>query len=305
LQDAEAIVIGGGNTWRLLQQMQEKDLLGVIREKVIAGTPYVGWSAGSNVSCPTISTTNDMPAVVPHGFEALHLVDFQINPHYLDANPAGHAGETREERIIEYIELNRDMTVVGLREGTMLRIESEKTDLIGKKPARIFHYGATQNLNEAVSVLSKTVEYMCIGEIEQDLNRYKEDISEEKYFEIIEKKTAALFQAACHLGAKEAACPDSFIEKLELILFGAERCKHCKALHPIIEKVLESNLAKYIKAKYVDVDKNLEITERYKVQGIPVIIITDGEKELSRKAGEKSYNELYSWIEDLINKNVK
>ncbi len=141
LQDAEAIVIGGGNTWRLLQQMQEKDLLGVIREKVIAGTPYVGWSAGSNVSCPTISTTNDMPAVVPHGFEALHLVDFQINPHYLDANPAGHAGETREERIIEYIELNRDMTVVGLREGTMLRIEGEKTDLIGKKPARIFHYG--------------------------------------------------------------------------------------------------------------------------------------------------------------------
>ena len=95
------------------------------------------------------------------------------------------------------------------------------------------------------------------------------------------------------------------IEKLELILFGAERCKHCKALHPIIEKVLESDLAKYIKAKYVDVDKNLEITERYKVQGIPVIIITDGEKELSRKAGEKSYNELYSWIEDLINKNVR
>lgn len=141
LQEAEAIVIGGGNTWRLLQQMQEKDLIGVIREKVIAGTPYVGWSAGSNVTCPTISTTNDMPAVVPHGFDALHLVNFQINPHYLDVNPQGHAGETREERIIEYIELNRNMTVVGLREGTMLRIEGEKTELIGKKSARIFHYG--------------------------------------------------------------------------------------------------------------------------------------------------------------------
>ena len=141
LREAEAIVIGGGNTWRLLQQMQEKDLIGVIREKVIAGTPYVGWSAGSNVTCPTISTTNDMPAVVPHGFDALHLVNFQINPHYLDANPQGHAGETREERIIEYIELNRNMTVVGLREGTMLRIEGEKTELIGKKSARIFHYG--------------------------------------------------------------------------------------------------------------------------------------------------------------------
>lgn len=84
--------------------------------------------------------------------------------------------------------------------------------------SRIFYYGTTENLNEAVSVLSKTVEYMCIGEIEQDLNRYKEDISEEKYFEITEKKTAALFQAACHLGAKEAACPDSFIEKLELFV---------------------------------------------------------------------------------------
>lgn len=143
LQDAEAIVIGGGNTWRLLQQMQENDLLGVIREKVIGGTPYVGWSAGSNVSCPTISTTNDMPAVVPHGFDALHLINFQINPHYLDTNPDGHAGETREERIIEYIELNRDMTVVGLREGTMLRIDGDRTELIGKKSARIFHYGKT------------------------------------------------------------------------------------------------------------------------------------------------------------------
>ena len=84
-----------------------------------------------------------MPAVVPHGFDALHLINFQINPHYLDANPDGHAGETREERIIEYIELNRNMTVIGLREGTMLRIDGDRTELIGKKSARIFHYGKT------------------------------------------------------------------------------------------------------------------------------------------------------------------
>ncbi len=141
LAEAEAIVIGGGNTWRLLQQMQENDLIGVIREKVLGETPYVGWSAGSNVSCPTISTTNDMPVVAPHSFEALNLVPFQINPHYLDANPEGHAGETREERIIEYIELNRTRTVVGLREGTMLRVEGDAIELIGKRPARIFHYG--------------------------------------------------------------------------------------------------------------------------------------------------------------------
>ena len=141
IAEAEAIVIGGGNTWRLLQQMQEKDLMGVIREQVFNGVPYVGWSAGSNVSCPTIATTNDMPIVTPMCFDALNLVPFQINPHYLDANPAGHAGETREERIVEYIELNRDRTVVGLREGTMLRVEGENITLIGKRPARLFHYG--------------------------------------------------------------------------------------------------------------------------------------------------------------------
>ena len=141
LAEAEAIVIGGGNTWRLLQQMQENDLIGVIREKVLGETPYVGWSAGSNVSCPTISTTNDMPVVAPHSFEALNLVPFQINPHYLDANPAGHAGETREDRIMEFIELNQGTYVVGLREGTMLRLVDSKLELIGPRPARIFHHG--------------------------------------------------------------------------------------------------------------------------------------------------------------------
>lgn len=141
IAEAEALVIGGGNTWRLLQQMQDNDLLGVIRERVNNGMPYVGWSAGSNVSCPTLSTTNDMPIIAPKSFEALKLIPYQINPHYLDANPEGHAGETREERIIEYIELNQNTTVVGLREGTMLRIEGDQTTLIGKKSARIFHYG--------------------------------------------------------------------------------------------------------------------------------------------------------------------
>ena len=95
VREAEAIMVGGGNTWQLLNMMQEFGLVEAIRNKVIDGTPYVGWSAGSNVACPTIKTTNDMPIVQPQSFNACNLVSFQINPHYLDANPDGHAGETR------------------------------------------------------------------------------------------------------------------------------------------------------------------------------------------------------------------
>jgi dipeptidase E len=101
----------------------------------------VGWSAGSNVACPTIKTTNDMPVVEPSSFAALNLIPFQINPHYTDANPAGHAGETREQRIEEFLEINRSVYVVGLREGTMLLCENEKLHLLGDKTARIFKNG--------------------------------------------------------------------------------------------------------------------------------------------------------------------
>ncbi len=139
--EAEAIIIGGGNTFNLIKMIQDHQLTGPVREKVMSGTPYIGWSAGSNVACPTIRTTNDMPVVEPKSFDAFHFVNFQINPHYLDANPDGHAGETREERIKEFLEVNRNMTVLGLREGCILRIEGEEMSLIGNKPARIFKYG--------------------------------------------------------------------------------------------------------------------------------------------------------------------
>lgn len=140
IEDAEAIVVGGGNTWRLLLEMQENGLIEPIRQRVQSGTPYVGWSAGSNVTCPTIRTTNDMPIVEPHSFNALGLVPFQINPHYLDANPEGHAGETREDRIREFIELNREMYVVGLREGCYLEYGQGELKLVGERGARIFKY---------------------------------------------------------------------------------------------------------------------------------------------------------------------
>ncbi len=141
VRHAQAIMIGGGNTFALLKKMQEEDLLDVIFRRVKAGTPYVGWSAGSNVTCPTICTTNDMPIVQPASFRAIGLVPFQINPHYLDANPEGHAGETREQRINEYLEANRSRYVVGLREGCMLRLKDDKIELIGSRPMRIFKKG--------------------------------------------------------------------------------------------------------------------------------------------------------------------
>jgi len=138
---AEAIVVGGGNTWQLSRMLHDLNLIDAVREKVLTGTPYVGWSAGANVACPTIRTTNDMPVTDPNGFHAFNLVPFQINPHYLDANPAGHAGETREQRIEEFIEINPDVYVVGLREGTMLKVINRSVELIGPRPARIFRKG--------------------------------------------------------------------------------------------------------------------------------------------------------------------
>jgi dipeptidase E len=141
VNDASAIVIGGGNTWKLLKMLRDNNLIGIVREKVLSGIPYIGWSAGSNVACPTIKTTNDMPVVEPDSFSAFNLIPFQINPHYIDANPAGHAGETREQRIEEFIEANPDIFVAGLREGTMLACENESIRLIGSRKVRIFRKG--------------------------------------------------------------------------------------------------------------------------------------------------------------------
>jgi dipeptidase E len=141
VNESTAIVIGGGNTWVLLKMLRDNNLIEIIRRKVLSGTPYIGWSAGSNVACPTIRTTNDMPIAEPDSFESLNLIPFQINPHYTDANPAGHAGETREQRIGEFIEINQQTFVAGLREGTMLILEGEKITLIGSRTVRIFKNG--------------------------------------------------------------------------------------------------------------------------------------------------------------------
>jgi len=140
IREAGAIVVGGGNTFQLIKMIQDNGLISPVREKVLSGTPYVGWSAGSNVTCPTIRTTNDMPILEPESFNAFNLVPFQINPHYTDKNPPGHAGETREDRIMEYLAANQGDTVLGLREGCMFRVEDKSMSLIGKNPVRLFRY---------------------------------------------------------------------------------------------------------------------------------------------------------------------
>ncbi len=141
VNEAESIVIGGGNTFHLALLMQEFGTMEAIRRKVLRGIPFVGWSAGANVACPTMKTTNDMPICEPPSFNCLKLIPFQINPHYLDVNPAGHAGETREQRILEFLTVNRDATVVGLREGCLLQVEGDTMNLVGNHTLRVFRHG--------------------------------------------------------------------------------------------------------------------------------------------------------------------
>jgi dipeptidase E len=141
VESAAAVFVGGGNTFRLLKAINDTDLLAVIRHRVQRGMPYVGASAGSNLACPTIKTTNDMPIVEPPSLKALGLVSFQINPHYLDPDPnSTHMGETREQRLREFLEEN-DTPVVALREGAMLRVEDGWVTLKGDAGARIFRRG--------------------------------------------------------------------------------------------------------------------------------------------------------------------
>ncbi len=141
LHEAKVILIGGGNTFRLLKTLYDFELVSIIRERVKAGMRYIGSSAGSNVAGPSIRTTNDMPIVQPRSFDALHLVPLQINPHYIDADPGSkHMGESREERILEFLQEN-DTPVIGLREGAILRVENGSVQLKGNAGARLFRKG--------------------------------------------------------------------------------------------------------------------------------------------------------------------
>ncbi|WP_444994070.1 dipeptidase PepE [Aliikangiella sp. IMCC44359] len=138
VNSAEAVVVGGGNTFNLLNCIYQKKILEPLQQLIKRGTPYVGWSAGSNIAAPTICTTNDMPIVEPPSFKSLNLVPFQINPHYLEGNPPGHNGETREQRINEYLIANPNKRVVGIPEGTALQLKNNKLTYLGDKSGVIF-----------------------------------------------------------------------------------------------------------------------------------------------------------------------
>jgi len=147
VKNAECVIVSGGNTFHLVYELHRNKLMDVLRNRALDGMPYIGWSAGSNIACPTLRTTNDMPIIEPESFNCLNLIPFQINPHYLDTknHPKKHGGETREDRINEFLAVNKEITIVGLRESSLLEVNGKTMILKAKKGKRhgmlVFQHG--------------------------------------------------------------------------------------------------------------------------------------------------------------------
>ncbi len=152
IQNCDTIMVGGGNTFKLIHDLQTQKLIDLIRDKVDAGAPYIGWSAGSNILSPTISTTNDMPIIEPKSFNALGLFPFQINPHYYAQKIEGFNGETRDQRLEEFLKMNPGIAVVALPEGTALVLENEVLLFDGVEEGFLFQINKHTNEIEKSSI---------------------------------------------------------------------------------------------------------------------------------------------------------
>lgn len=146
ITDAQAIAVGGGNTFKLINELYQKDILQLIAQRVANGTPYIGWSAGSNIAGSTICTTNDMPIIEPPSFIALQLLPLQLNPHYIDMKADGFHGETRDMRLAEFMALQPNTPIIALPEGSALKQEGKQLTLIGKNGGYLFMGGVKKTI---------------------------------------------------------------------------------------------------------------------------------------------------------------
>ncbi|MEO7484583.1 MAG: dipeptidase PepE [Ferruginibacter sp.] len=148
IENADVIMIGGGNSFKLLHDIYALKIFDIIQHKVNTGTPYIGWSAGSNLASPGIFTSNDMPIIQPESFKAFSFFPFQINPHYFNVNIPGHNGETRDQRLEEFMLLNKKAKVLGMPEGTALKLDKDHLELIGLSAATLFFYDEDNQLQK-------------------------------------------------------------------------------------------------------------------------------------------------------------